>query len=198
MKQQPKPVQVIVRKDRSVYRKDPSYKPLIDLTKDNKLVDLTQSFNKLQSISKTLTLKVSTPQLREKLNKPNKYDRKTQQSKDDIKLLQQLYPDIFNPKAPKPLAIGIHTQLRQHFTTKAHARVARLLNWWCRQSPYKKALKLYPHRFSLDGSSSGINETYVVKVEYPASRREANTHLAINATPLRVGTAIDVVVEEVL
>ena len=76
-----------------------------------------------------------------------------------IAALQAAFPKLFNRDQPKPLAIGIHTQI-------SNARRAGLLDisvlvqraamgWWLSSPNYQRGLARTEYRYNLDGSVYG-------------------------------------------
>ena len=68
--------------------------------------------------------------------------------------LQQRFPDCFS-KPTKPLAVGIHFELRE---TGLYSRsvIWDFLKVYCLMSQYKACLELGRERVNLDGSVSSI------------------------------------------
>ena len=72
--------------------------------------------------------------------------------------LQQMYPDLWEPASPVPLAVGIHEQLYPVIEALGVSRktLRRFLSWWTTAPAYRLALTLPGAiRCNLDGSSAG-------------------------------------------
>jgi hypothetical protein len=65
--------------------------------------------------------------------------------------LPRLYPDLFNIHRPKPLAIGIHTVIRQRFWLSNNS-VSTFMNHWVGMESYLEALIAGDVRYNLDGT----------------------------------------------
>lgn len=69
--------------------------------------------------------------------------------------LRQRWPALFDPTAPKPLAIGIHKAMRGHGLT--NAEIKRGLTTWTKRPAYLQALLRQSLRYDLDGGTSYIS-----------------------------------------
>ncbi|QYW06075.1 RNA chaperone [Shewanella phage vB_SspS_KASIA] len=97
--------------------------------------------------------------------------------KSNIDKLIELYPDIFNKKAPKPLAIGLYQQLAMDVQVTLTNTVLRsvLMIWTNRFEYLREVIKPNAVRYNLDGSIQGE-----VSVEHrlAAIQRQHNNRLA--------------------
>lgn len=77
--------------------------------------------------------------------------------KSNIDKLIGLYPDIFNKKAPKPLAIGLYQQLAMDVHVNLTNTVLRsvLMIWTKRHEYLRETIKPNAVRYNLDGSVHG-------------------------------------------
>lgn len=77
-----------------------------------------------------------------------------------IATLSAAFPDIFNLNRPKPLAIGIHTQIadmRRAGLIDLPVLVQRAaLKFWLKRTVYHRAMTTTGIRYNLDGSISGL------------------------------------------
>lgn len=65
-----------------------------------------------------------------------------------------LYPELFNPSAPKPLQIGIHEAVAADGKL-SKTRIRRALNLYVRMRKYVASIKEDADRITIDGSSTG-------------------------------------------
>jgi len=66
-----------------------------------------------------------------------------------LALLRDLAPDVMNPDAPRPLAIGTRHHLDELGMSKD--AVAEALRWWCRRRQYLQAVAAGGTRYAIDG-----------------------------------------------
>lgn len=76
--------------------------------------------------------------------------RTLEESKLLLSALIAVYPDIFDKTNPKPLAIGVHTEIRRVFPEAKMSAIRKLLWCWCRRKAYKKAIESGATRRSLE------------------------------------------------
>ncbi|MDN3650391.1 ProQ/FINO family protein [Reinekea marina] len=68
--------------------------------------------------------------------------------------LCELYPEVFNPKEPKPLQIGIHAAIAEDGKL-SKTRIRRALNLYVRMRSYIACLKEGAERVTVGGTSTG-------------------------------------------
>jgi ProP effector len=68
--------------------------------------------------------------------------------------LCELYPEVFNPKEPKPLQIGIHAAIAEDGKL-SKTRIRRALNLYVRLRKYIACLTEGAERITVGGSSTG-------------------------------------------
>lgn len=84
----------------------------------------------------------------------------TEKSKIGIAALCEAFPEMFNPMRPRPLALGIHTQIanaRRAGTLTISVLVQRAaLNAWLKRPNYHRAVAATANRYNLDGTVSSV------------------------------------------
>lgn len=68
--------------------------------------------------------------------------------------MQTHAPTLFDPEAPKPLAIGIGPKLRAALSL-SHRQAHGVLAWWTHRPAYQAALAAGGARYALDGTEDG-------------------------------------------
>lgn len=102
--------------------------------------------------------KTRTAERRRRAAQPPARPPSTGTDADLLAALQAVAPELWNPEAPVPLAVGIHKQLH-HIAEQvdmSRKSVRKFLSRWTSSTRYQQAL-IEPGavRFNLDGSSAG-------------------------------------------
>jgi len=82
-------------------------------------------------------------------------DVATTRAAEVIKLWQETWPKIFNPRVPFPLAIGIADKLAKALPQLSSADIQLGLGEWCNRREYHLAILKSRHRWNLDCVPSG-------------------------------------------
>jgi RNA chaperone ProQ/FINO-like protein len=69
--------------------------------------------------------------------------------------LVEMFPVVFDPDAPRPLAIGCNRQLRAALAIP-WSQVDAVLWWWTRRPEYHAAVAAGGPRYNLDGTEAGV------------------------------------------
>ena len=64
------------------------------------------------------------------------------------------FPNVFDPRNPKPLAIGIHTEIFARYPEYSHLIIRQVLRRWTHQPAYLKNLQTIKERITLMGRAS--------------------------------------------
>jgi sRNA-binding protein len=72
--------------------------------------------------------------------------------------IAERWPDLFNPQAPVPLAIGIHEALHEAMPDTAVEHIRRSLIYWCRRPRYLEVLIAGADRHGLEGVQGSVTE----------------------------------------
>lgn len=83
--------------------------------------------------------------------------------------LESTYPDIFDRRNPKPLAIGIRNELHKAMPPGAIREGLRpALAYWCRRRRYRGQIAAGGQRYQIDGQTAGD-----ISKEHQAQARSA-------------------------
>jgi sRNA-binding protein len=88
---------------------------------------------------------------------PNtKTRRNSKPVRDLAKAVKLVFPEVFNPDAPAPLAVGIGKEILREFPKAGKRNIRRFLFNWCRRYKYLAAVLVRgAMRRHLDGRPAG-------------------------------------------
>jgi hypothetical protein len=87
--------------------------------------------------------------------------------------LQTLYPDVFNPVMPKPLAIGVHVAIIAALPEFTPRQVGRALGWWTwSRQGYLAQMRTASCRYSLNGEPASGEAGTITDAQREAAREQ--------------------------